>query len=52
MARKYTNHDHFCRICGKRIGDGEDYYSCAYNLDICLDCEDKHGVCGMCHQCD
>lgn len=52
MATRYTNHDHFCDICGKRIDDGEDYYRCARNIDVCIPCEERHGMCGNCNLCD
>ena len=52
MARKYTNYDHFCHICGKRIQDGEDYYRCPGNLDVCIPCEENYGVCKDCTLCN
>ena len=52
MARLYTNYDHYCRICGKRIHDGEDYYRCARNLDVCIPCEENYGMRKDCTLCD
>lgn len=52
MARLYTNYDHYCHICGKRIQDGEDYYRCVRNLDVCIPCEEQHGMCKDCTLCD
>ena len=52
MARRCTNYDHYCNICGKRIGDGEDYYRCARGVEICIPCEEQHGMCKDCTLCD
>lgn len=52
MARRYTNYDHFCHICGRRIDDGEDYYRCSRDIDICIPCEEKYGMCGNCSLCN
>ena len=52
MARLYTNYDHYCHICGRRIQDGEDFYRCARNLDVCVPCADKWGICKDCTLCD
>lgn len=49
MARRYTNHDHYCEKCGKRIKDGEDYWRCGRNLDFCEDCADD--MCAWCEKC-
>lgn len=50
MAQRYTNHDHYCNNCGKRIEDGEDYYRCGWGRDFCLNCSDT--MCEDCHGCD
>lgn len=47
MARRYTNYDHYCEICGKRIEDEEDYWRCPHNLDFCEKCANE-----MCENCD
>ena len=47
MARRYTNYDHYCEICGKRIEDGEDYWKCSRNLEFCEECAEE-----MCEKCD
>lgn len=47
MARRYTNHDHYCVKCGKRIEDGEDYIVCGRNLEFCEECSEE-----MCADCD
>jgi hypothetical protein len=51
MARLYTNHDHYCHICDKRIDDGEDYYRCARNIEVCIPCDSKYGLCYNCELC-
>ena len=52
MARLYTNNDHYCNICGKRIGDGENYYRCSRNIEVCLPCDEKYGMCNGCALCN
>lgn len=49
MARRYTNYDHYCAKCGKRIGDGEDYWRCGRNIDFCEACADD--MCVGCNEC-
>ena len=49
MGRIYTNYDHYCHICGKRIGDGENYYVCGRNIETCEECATEHGECFKCY---
>ncbi len=51
MGRKLTNYDHYCHICGKRIGDGEDYYQCARGIVTCYECANECGECYECNGC-
>ena len=48
MGRRYTNYDHYCHICGKRIEDWQRYYICRKSIEpygkvvaeqvVCADC--------------
>lgn len=37
---------------GKRIDDGEDYYRCSRNIEVCLPCNEKYGICNSCTLCN
>lgn len=47
MANRYTHYDRYCKKCGKRIEDGEDYYKCSFGVVTCIKCSDE-----MCVDCD